>query len=99
MMRWESISAKLPRALRESVSEFSTATAFKRATTRSINSNHYILTAKWQRLPSEPRFLEENLEPGAIDLLACATTLPDLLVSGFGSTGQGGLSELSPLEI
>jgi 3-oxoacyl-[acyl-carrier-protein] synthase-3 len=50
-------------------------------------------------LPSEPRFLEENLEPGAIDLLTCATTLPDLLVSGFISTVQGELSELSPLEI
>ena len=99
-MRWKSISAKLPRVLRESVSEFSTATAFNSATTRSINSsNHYILTAKCQRLPSEPRFLEENLEPGAIDLLACATTLPDLLVSGFVSTVHGELSELSPLEI
>jgi hypothetical protein len=100
MMRWKSISAKLPRALRESVSEFSTATAFNSATTRSINSSKdYIITAKWQRLPSERRFLEENLEPGAIDLLACATTLPDLLVSGFVSTVQGELSELFPLEI
>jgi 3-oxoacyl-[acyl-carrier-protein] synthase-3 len=42
---------------------------------------------------------QSNLEPGAIDLLACATTLPDLLVSGFISTVQGELSELSPLEI
>lgn len=42
---------------------------------------------------------QSNLEPGAIDLLACATTLPDLLVSGFVSTVQGELSELSPLEI
>jgi len=50
-------------------------------------------------LPSERRFLEENLGPGAIDLLACATTLPDLLVSGFVSTVQGELSELFPLEI
>lgn len=100
MMRGKSISAKWPRALRESVSEFSTATAFKSATTRSITrTNHYILTAKWQRLPSEPRFLEENLGLGAIDLLACATTLPDLLVSRFVSTVQGELSELSPLEI
>ena len=100
MMRGKSISAKWPRALRESVSEFSTATAFKSATTRSINSSkHYIVTAKWQRLPSEPRFLEENVEPGAIDLLACATTLPDLLVSGFVSTVQRELSELSSLEI
>jgi hypothetical protein len=91
--------AKWPRALRESVSEFSTATAFKSPTTRSINSSqHYIVTAKWQRLPFDPRFLEENLEPGAIDLLACATTLPDLLVSGFASTVHGELSELSPLK-
>jgi 3-oxoacyl-[acyl-carrier-protein] synthase-3 len=42
---------------------------------------------------------QSNLEPGAIDLLACATTLPDLLVSGFVSTVQGELSELFPLEI
>jgi 3-oxoacyl-[acyl-carrier-protein] synthase-3 len=42
---------------------------------------------------------QSNLEPGAIDLLACATTLPDLLVSGFASTVHGELSELSPLEI
>jgi 3-oxoacyl-[acyl-carrier-protein] synthase III len=42
---------------------------------------------------------QSNLEPGAIDLLAWATTLPDLLVSGFVSTVQGELSELSPLEI
>ena len=42
---------------------------------------------------------QSNLEPGAIDLLACATTLPDLLVPGFASTVQGELSELSPLEI
>ena len=42
---------------------------------------------------------QSNLGPGAIDLLACATTLPDLLVSGFVSTLQGELSELSPLEI
>src|SRR4028118_1143895 len=42
---------------------------------------------------------QSNLKPGAIDLLACATTLPDLLVSGFVSTVQGELSELSPLEI
>jgi hypothetical protein len=55
-MRWKSISPKWPRALRESVSEVSTATAFNSATTRSINSsNHYILTAKCQRLPSETK--------------------------------------------
>ncbi|MEG4515748.1 MULTISPECIES: hypothetical protein [unclassified Microcoleus] len=42
---------------------------------------------------------QSNLEPGAIDLLACATTLPDLLVPGFASTVHGELSELSPLEI
>ncbi|CAA9323169.1 3-oxoacyl-[acyl-carrier-protein] synthase, KASIII [uncultured Microcoleus sp.] len=42
---------------------------------------------------------QSNLQPGAIELLACATTLPDLLVSGFVSTVQGELSELSPLEI
>lgn len=42
---------------------------------------------------------QSNLEPGAIDLLACATTLPDLLVLGFVSTVPGELSELSTLEI
>ncbi|MEG4113754.1 MULTISPECIES: hypothetical protein [unclassified Microcoleus] len=31
--------------------------------------------------------------------MACATTLPDLLVPGFASTVHGELSELSPLEI
>jgi len=47
------------------VSEFSTATAFNSATTRSINSSqHYILTAKWQRLPSEPRFLSQLWNQG-----------------------------------
>lgn len=42
---------------------------------------------------------QSNLGPGAIDLLACATTLPDLLVSGFISTVQGELSEFSTLGI
>ena len=42
---------------------------------------------------------QSNLEPGAIELLACTTTLPDLLGSGFVSIVQGELSELSPLEI
>ncbi len=40
-----------------------------------------------------------NLEPEAIDLLACGTTLPDLLVPGFASMVHGELPELSPLEI
>ena len=96
----EEYLGKMASRLRESVSEFSTATAFNSATTRSINSSkYYIITAKWQILPSAPRFLEKNLRLGAIDLLACATTLPDLLVSGFVRTVQGELSELSPLEI
>ncbi|MGF1601469.1 MAG: beta-ketoacyl-ACP synthase III [Thermosynechococcaceae cyanobacterium] len=34
-----------------------------------------------------------------IDLLACGTTLPDLLVPGFASMVHGELPELSPLEI
>ena len=42
---------------------------------------------------------QSNLEPGAIELLACTTTLPDLLVSGFVNTVHAQLSELSPLEI
>src|SRR4028119_1759159 len=42
---------------------------------------------------------QSNLEPGAIALLVCATTLPNILVSGFVSTVHGELSELSPLEI
>ena len=40
-----------------------------------------------------------NLEPAAIDLLACGTTLPDLLMPGFASMVHGELPELSPLEI
>ncbi|NJK73536.1 MAG: beta-ketoacyl-ACP synthase III [Richelia sp. CSU_2_1] len=42
---------------------------------------------------------QSNLEAGAIDLLACATTLPDLLIPGFASSVHGELAELSPLEI
>ena len=40
-----------------------------------------------------------NLEPSAIDVLACATSWPDLLVPGFASMVHGELTELSPLEI
>lgn len=40
-----------------------------------------------------------NLEPAAIDLLACATSWPDLLVPGFSSMVHGELPELSPMEI
>ncbi|PSB34395.1 StlD/DarB family beta-ketosynthase [Stenomitos frigidus] len=40
-----------------------------------------------------------NLEPGAIDLLAAATSWSDLLVPGFGSMVHGELSELSPIEV
>lgn len=40
-----------------------------------------------------------NLDPGTIDLLACGTTLPDLLVPGFASMVHGELPELSPLEV
>ncbi|MBW4473292.1 MAG: StlD/DarB family beta-ketosynthase [Stenomitos rutilans HA7619-LM2] len=40
-----------------------------------------------------------NLEPGAIDLLATATSWSDLLVPGFGSMVHGELSELLPIEI
>ncbi len=39
-----------------------------------------------------------DLEPTAIDLLTCGTTLPDLLVPGFASMVHGELSELAPLE-
>lgn len=39
-----------------------------------------------------------NLEPQAIDLLACGTTWPDLLVPGFASLVHGELPQLSPLE-
>jgi 3-oxoacyl-[acyl-carrier-protein] synthase-3 len=80
---------------------------------RSLNSNdiqqrYYAIHKQQQPLYSNsqmPGFAvraaisQSNLEPGAIDLLACTTTLPDLLVSGFVSTVQGELSELSPLEI
>ena len=40
-----------------------------------------------------------NLEPSAINLLACATSWPDLLLPGFASMVHGELTELSPLEI
>ncbi len=39
-----------------------------------------------------------NLEPQEVDLLACATSWPDLLVPGFASLVHGELPELSPLE-
>lgn len=39
-----------------------------------------------------------DLEPKAIDLLACATTIPDLTVPGFASMVHGQLTEFSPLE-
>lgn len=39
-----------------------------------------------------------NLEPQAIDLLACSTTLPDLTVPGFASMVHGQLPEFPPLE-
>lgn len=40
-----------------------------------------------------------DLEPSAIDLLACATSWADLLLPGFASMVHGELTELSPLEI
>ncbi|ELR97386.1 beta-ketoacyl-ACP synthase III [Gloeocapsa sp. PCC 73106] len=39
-----------------------------------------------------------EFNPREIDLLACATTIPDLLVPGFASMVHGELPELSPLE-
>ena len=80
---------------------------------RILNSNgiqqrHYAIDKQQQTLYSNSQMAafavrdaiaQANLEPGAIDLLACATTLPDLLVPGFASTVHGELSELSPLEI
>ena len=42
---------------------------------------------------------QSHLEPATIDLLACATTIPDLLVPGFASMVHGELPELPPLEI
>ncbi|MBD2042779.1 StlD/DarB family beta-ketosynthase [Microcoleus sp. FACHB-672] len=39
-----------------------------------------------------------DLEPTAIDLLACGTSWPDLLVPGFASMVHGELPEFSPLE-
>lgn len=41
---------------------------------------------------------QAGLDPEAIDLLACATTWPDLLVPGFASMVHGELPELAPLE-
>lgn len=39
-----------------------------------------------------------GIPPGDIDLLACGTTWPDLLVPGFGSMVHGELPELASLE-
>ncbi|MBP0020538.1 MAG: beta-ketoacyl-ACP synthase III [Cyanobacteria bacterium SBLK] len=44
-------------------------------------------------------FQQTHLNPTKIDLLACGTTMPDLLVPGFASMVHGELSELPPLEI
>jgi 3-oxoacyl-[acyl-carrier-protein] synthase-3 len=41
---------------------------------------------------------QSHLNPRAVDLLACATTWPDLLVPGFASMVHGELPELAPLE-
>ena len=41
---------------------------------------------------------QAQLNPRAIDLLACGTTWPDLLVPGFASMVHGELPELAPLE-
>lgn len=43
-------------------------------------------------------FQYTHLNPEKIDLLACGTTMPDLLVPGFASMVHGELPELSPLE-
>lgn len=40
-----------------------------------------------------------NIEPTAIDLLACATSLPDLTIPGFASMVHGALTEFAPVEI
>ena len=40
-----------------------------------------------------------DLEASAIDLLACGTSWPDLLVPGFASLVHGALPELAPIEI
>jgi len=84
-----------------------------RARERILNSNgipqrYYAINKQQPTLYSNsqmPAFAvraaisQSNLEAGAIDLLTWVTTLPDLLVSGFVTTVQGELSELSPLEI
>ncbi|MBD1917379.1 MULTISPECIES: 3-oxoacyl-[acyl-carrier-protein] synthase III C-terminal domain-containing protein [Cyanophyceae] len=41
---------------------------------------------------------QAELDPKTIDLLACATTWPDLLVPGFASMVHGELPELAPVE-
>lgn len=43
--------------------------------------------------------LKMNLEPTAVDLLACATSWSDLLIPGFGSMVHGELPEFSSLEV
>lgn len=41
---------------------------------------------------------QARLDPRSVDLLACGTTWPDLLVPGFASMVHGELPELAPLE-
>ncbi|MGF1461523.1 MAG: StlD/DarB family beta-ketosynthase [Leptolyngbyaceae cyanobacterium] len=41
---------------------------------------------------------QSGLNPRAVDLLACGTTWPDLLVPGFASMVHGELPELAPIE-
>ncbi|MGB3695465.1 MAG: 3-oxoacyl-[acyl-carrier-protein] synthase III C-terminal domain-containing protein [Spirulinaceae cyanobacterium] len=47
---------------------------------------------------AQDALLKRNSEAKGIDLLACATSWPDLLVPGFASLVHGELPELSPLE-
>lgn len=72
-----------------------------------IQQRHYALDRQQQTTISNSQMaaaavrdtLEQaGLDPRAIDLLACATTWPDLLVPGFASMVHGELPELAPLE-
>ena len=72
-----------------------------------IQQRHYALDQQQQTTISNSQMAaaairdalaQSGLNPRAIDLLACGTTWPDLLVPGFASMVHGELPELAPLE-
>jgi 3-oxoacyl-[acyl-carrier-protein] synthase-3 len=83
-----------------------------RVKSRILNSNgiqqrHYALDRQQQPTATNSQMAaaavrevltRSQIDPAWIDLLACGTTWPDLLVPGFASMVHGELTELSPLE-